>query len=252
MLTNEQITKFDMVLQKVLTSEHRREGIGTLGERTLHLVLKEYFEPNRACHEQKVGRYVADIKNETGITEIQTRGFAGLRRKLTEFSKSYPVNVVYPVSQTRHICWLDPNSGEVTERRKSPKRGHPWDILYELYALRPIMPLTNVTFTLVFVDTDDFKLLCGWSSDRKRGSSRYERIPTAIYDIITLANPEDYSVLVPPELGEKFTASEFAKSARMTKRTAGYAIQTLVTLGVIEHTETIGKAYVYKRKDLLI
>ncbi len=249
MLTNEQISHFDKVTQSVLFSEHERSGIGTLGERTLHLILKNYFEPDPSCHEQKVGRYVADIKNDSGITEIQTRGFGRLRKKLTAFSKEFPVNVVFPVARTKHISWLDPESGEVTKRRKSPKHGQPWDILYELYALRPIMPLTNVTFTLVFVDMDDFRLLNGWSTDRKRGSSRYERIPTTLCDIITLQKPADYVLLVPEQLGDSFTAAEFAKATKMTSRTTGRAIQTLVTLGVIEHTENIGRAYVYKRKE---
>lgn len=250
MLTNEQKSQFDAVTREVLTSEHRREGIGTLGEHTLHLILKKYFEPDISKHEQKIGRYVADIINASGVTEVQTRSFSRLRKKLAAFAKDYPVNVVFPIAATKHVSWLDPESGELTARRKSPKRGQPWDILYELYALRPMMPLDGVTFTLVFMDMDDFRLLNGWSNDKKRGSYRYERIPTRLCDIVTLKKRSDYRILIPDNLDESFTAAEFAKAAKMTPRTAGYAIRTLVTLGVIEHTETKGKAFVYTRKEL--
>lgn len=249
MLTNEQISRFDKATREVLASEHERNGIGTLGEHTLHLILKKYFEPDTACHEQRVGRYVADIVNGAGITEVQTRGFSSLRKKLLSFTKEHRVNVVYPIASTKHISWLDPESGELSARRKSPKRGQAWDILRELYALRPIMPLSNVTFTLVFMDMDDFRLLDGWSRDKKRGSSRYERIPTALCDIVTIRELSDYQVLIPDSLGKSFTAAEYARAANMTPRTAGYAVRTLVTLGIIQHTETKGKAFVYTRKE---
>lgn len=248
MITQNEKHRFDAVCRDVLTSEHLRSGIGTLGERTLHLILKKYFEPDDTCHEQKIGRFVADIRNGGGITEIQTRQFSAMRKKLTAFTKEYPVNVVFPIAATKQLTWVDPESGELSEKRKSPKKGQPWDILRELYALRPIMPLDNVKFTLVFTDMDEFKLLDGWSRDKKRGASRYERIPTALCDIITLDKPSDYSILVPPTLGDDFTAAELAKAAKMTPRAAGYAIRTLVTLGVIEHTDTKGKAYIYTRK----
>lgn len=252
MVTQNEKERFDICCRRVLTSQHERQGIGTLGERTLHLILKHYFESDATMHEQKVGRYVADIKNGDDITEIQTRSFGSMRAKLTEFAKVHKVNVVYPIAATKHLSWLDPQNGELTDRRKSPKRGMPWDILYELYALRPIMPLENVRFTLVFMDMDEFRLLDGWSRDKKRGGSRYERIPTALVDVMTLENTADFTALVPPSLGERFTAAEFARAAKMTPRTAGYAIRTLTTLGVIEHTDTEGRAYIYTRCKIQI
>ncbi len=45
-------------------------GIGTLGEKTLHSVLKNYFEPDESRHEVKIANYVADIAAENSIIEI--------------------------------------------------------------------------------------------------------------------------------------------------------------------------------------
>lgn len=247
MLTQDDKQRFDECCRRILCSDRQRHGIGTLGERTLHAVLKSFFEPDSSYHEQKVGRYVADIKKGDSIIEIQTRAFGAMRKKLETFSKSCRVTVVFPIAAEKHVSWVDPESGELHARRRSPKPGKPWDILRELYALRPIMPLCNVRFALVFMSIDEFRLLNGWSRDKKRGSTRCERIPTSISDIVMLESTADFDVLIPPSLGNDFTAAEFAKAAKMTSRTAGYALQTLVTLGVIEHTKNLGRAYLYTK-----
>ena len=125
----------------------------------------------------------------------------------------------------------------------------PWDILRELYALRPVMPLTDVRFTLVFCDIEELRLLTGRSRDKKHfGALRCERIPTELVGTLTLEVPSDYGKLIPDTLDEHFTAADFAKAAKMTRRTAGYAIGTLVSLDVLEHTDTQKNTYIYKRK----
>jgi hypothetical protein len=48
-------------------------GIGTLGEKALHSILKYTYEPDVSRHEIKVGGFYADIVNEQGIIEIHTR-----------------------------------------------------------------------------------------------------------------------------------------------------------------------------------
>ena len=123
---------FNSVCRSFVGIDRRRTGIGTLAEKTLHLVLKNYIDPREVNHEVKVGRKVADIKSGDFITEIQTRNFNLLRPKLTEFLKDYKVTVVFPVAKEKYIYWIDPNSGEVSEPRKSPKKGSALDIFPEL------------------------------------------------------------------------------------------------------------------------
>ena len=239
---------FKNCCHSILIGERDRRGIGTLGEKTLHAIIKSFIEPDTQYHEQNVGRFVADICKNGEITEIQTRNFSALRNKLSAYTPKYRVNIVYPIAAKKYISWIDPENGDVSERHKSPKQGKPWDILYELYALRPVMPLEGVRFTLLFCNIDEFRLLSGRSRDKKHfGASRYERIPTELVNIMTLEKTADFAALIPSVLGDRFTAAEFAKAAKMTRRTAGYALQTLVTLGVIEHTDTVNKAYIYKR-----
>ena len=95
-------------------------GIGTLSEKALHAALKSYYEPDFESREVKVGGFVADIVGENGIIEIQTRGFDRLGRKLDAFLEAVRVTVVYPVVPKRGLCWVDPETGEIFEKRKSP------------------------------------------------------------------------------------------------------------------------------------
>ena len=112
-------------------------GIGTLGEKTLHSVIKRYIEPNPECREVKVvGRIVADIYNSDGITEIQTRNYFALRKKLPKLLEIAHVTVVLPLPATKWVSWIDPETGDVSKRRKSPKSGRPHDGLYELSKIK--------------------------------------------------------------------------------------------------------------------
>ena len=246
MVTDGQKRRFLKCTEAVLDGERHRDGIGTLGERTLHLILKNFLEPDTSCHEVKIGRYVADICREDEIIEIQTRAFASLNKKLEAYRPDYRVTVVYPIASVKHVSWIDPDTGEISARRKSPKRGNTWDILPELYALREKLPLEDVRFMLVFMAIDDYKLLTGKSRDRKSfGAVRYERIPSELCDIVCLEKTSDYEILLPPILPGKFTAAEFANAAKMSQRTAWRSLRVLMLLGVIEQVGMRGRAYLY-------
>ena len=53
----------------------RDSGIGTLGEKSVHAVLKAAYEPHGENREVAVGGYVADILGEDGIMGLFTGGF---------------------------------------------------------------------------------------------------------------------------------------------------------------------------------
>ena len=60
-----------------------RSGIGTLGERSLHAVLKYWIEPDERRHEVKLPcGLVADIYDGERVVEIQTGSLYQLRGKL--------------------------------------------------------------------------------------------------------------------------------------------------------------------------
>ena len=62
-----------------------QHGIGSLSEKVQHAILKNYYCPNPSCQEINLGRFVADIADQNGVIEIQTKGFGQMRKKLSFF-----------------------------------------------------------------------------------------------------------------------------------------------------------------------
>ena len=232
---------------KVLSKDGARGGIGTLGEKLLHRILKLYFEPCEEYHEIKYLGSVADIKNGYGITEIQTRSLEKLLPKLKRFLERERVTVVYPLISEKRLFWFDKQTGEVSEPRRSPKHGKPSDALPELSKLSELIPNENLTVKIVLLSADEYKSLDGWDKTGKLGATCIERIPREITDIITLQRREDFSRLIPESLGTEFTAKDFGKAAALRGRRAYFSLKFLLFLGILERGMGCGRAYIYKR-----
>ena len=225
-----------------------RQGIGTQSERLIHSTLKYYLEPDDSCHEIKIGSYVADIfQKDTGqIIEIQTRGFDRLRNKLDAFLKEYPVTVVHPIVRHKYLYWVDPETGEVTSKRRSPKIGRSTDILPEIYRLPNLQNHPNLSFVALMMDMEEYRLLDGWNKDKKRGSHRMERYPVAIESMVKLQTPSDFAALL-PELPEVFTRKELASAIRLSATTTAYAVRVWERAGCILQIGKSGRQFTYKR-----
>ena len=136
------------------------KGIGTLGEKSLHLALKYYFAPDKASHEQPLGQFVADAVTEDGVIEVQTRGLHRLKRKLDAFLPLCPVTVVYPVAEEKLLVRVDEN-GEVLSQRKSPKHETVFTAMRELYALRDYVQRPGLRMCLAGVKLTEYSVQAG-------------------------------------------------------------------------------------------
>ncbi|MDO4563702.1 MAG: hypothetical protein Q4C12_07695 [Clostridia bacterium] len=221
-----------------------RTGIGTQKERALHKVLKRYFEPDEAFHEQKIGRFVADIAKNGKITEIQTRSFNTLRTKLEAFLPQYEVTLVYPIAHIKHLCWIS-EDGEVSKRRKSPKKGSIYDAAAELYKIKQFLTNPNLRICLVLIDLTEYRSLNGWSRDKKKGSSRAERIPSDIVDEVYI---DDYGIFI-PKIIQPFTSREFAQGAHINMKKAVVLLNILNHVGAVERVGKKGNCYLYCKRD---
>ncbi len=242
-----ELHNFEKACEKVMNSKHRREGIGTLGEKTLHAVLKHYLEPDESCHEIKVGSFYADILNNRGITEIQTRQWNKLRQKLKAFLPDNEVTLVYPVAYTKYLLWISEDTGEISKRRLSPKRGSAYDIFPELYRIKSFLENENLHLCIVYVDLEEYRLLNGWSTDGKKGSWRHDRIPTALKDIIHIRNKKDYSLLIPETLPAQFTSRDYSKAAGVSLSNAQTALNVLNHVNAVDRVGKKSKLFIYER-----
>lgn len=238
-------TTFNHAAAKILSREHENHGIGTLGEKTIHAVVKNYIEPDEDFHEVPLEGYVADIYRDGSVVEVQTANFNTMRAKLAAFLPRYRVTIVYPVPAVKWLRWLDTDTGELSERRKSPKRGTPFLVFKELYRIKPFLKDPNLSIRILLIDMEETRLLDGWSADRKKGSHRYDRIPIDLVEDICLSRIEDYRMMIPPELSG-FTSREYAKAAKLTLGGAQTALNILYDLGVVERIGKKGRSYLYE------
>lgn len=242
--------RFLQVCTQFAGMEREKSGIGTLGEKTLHAVLKKYLEPCVENQEIKVDRYFADIKNRQGITEIQTRNFNALRAKLEAFLPLCPVSIVYPIASTKWLVWLDNETGECSKRRKSPKKGKAWDAFFELYKIKPFLLREGISLRLMFIDLVEYRNLDGWSDNKKRGSSRYERIPIGLVDELLINTPKDYLKLMPPGLPQVFTTKDFKKVSGLSLNGAQTALNVLFHVGAVSKAGKSGRLTAYTVNSL--
>jgi len=227
-----------------------REGdsIGTYGEKTVHLALKYYFEPDLAYHEVGVGRHIADICRENDITEIQSAGFNNLRSKIKSYrEKGYYLRVVYPLLREKRIFYID-EDGSVFGGKKSPKKGNALEIYKELYKISAELcdRQGGVEFLVCQFDADEYRLVDKEHKKSRKGYYRFDRIPTLLCGIYRLRERADHKELIPESLrGGEFCAKELARAAKISYAKASCAMLMMFRLGVLSKTRKQGKTNYY-------
>lgn len=241
--------RFTKACELVIGRDKPENGIGTYGEKTLHMVLKNYLEPDNSFHEIPVGSFIADIFNNGEITEIQTRDFNKLRKKLDFFLNDYAVTVVYPVPGLKWLVWIDPETGETTKKRRSAKRGTGREIFAELYKIKHLLTRQNLCFKILLLELEEYRYLNGWSRDKKRGSSRYDRIPVGIIDSISISCLKDYSLLIPDSLDTEFTSADFKAASGLNLSNSQTALNVLHSVGAVVKKGKRSRSILYERAE---
>ncbi len=238
--------QFLEICEKTIRLPRQRNTIGTLSEKTLHAVLKQYYEPFAAMHEMKIGRYIADIINEDGVLEIQTGSFTGLKRKLECFLPVTNVTIVCPVVHHKWISWLQPETGEIVSKRKSPKAGLASDACYQLCSILPYLTNPKLTICLPLVDVEEYRALDDRSKSRKRTSHRIEQIPVKLVGEVLLHSQRDYLRLVPELPDGTFTAVSLASALNRSVKRTRPLITVLETVGAVRRAGKEGRRILYE------
>lgn len=238
--------QFQIAKEKIIGKTRERQQIGTLSEKTIHAVVKNYYEPNEDYQEIPIQGLYADIFNGSEIIEIQTRNFDKVRKKLDRFLPLYPVTVVLPIPDSKWLYWINEETGEVSEKRKSPKKGNPYQAFIELYKIKPYLKKNGLTIKFLFMDIEEYKLLNGWSKDKKRGGERYDRIPLNLTKEYSFSEPRDYMQLLPDNLPVNFTSKELSKILKINYRTSNTFLNIMYDMGVIDRIGKKGNSYIYE------
>lgn len=241
--------RFEAARNRIIGINRERQGIGTLSEKTIHAVLKNYYAPDTDMHEIPIENFVADVYTGREIIEIQTRAFNKMRRKLDAFLPLYPVTIVYPIPHVKWISWIDETTGEASPKRKSPKTGSAYMAFPELYKIRPYLSNPNLHLKIALIDMEEYRLLNGWSRDKKKGSERYDRIPLKFAEEVCIERKEDYMQFVPYDLPEPFTTKDFARYAKISVRLAQTILLILTDLEIVSRVGKQGNSYLYEVKE---
>jgi len=104
----------------------------------------------------------------------------------------------------------------------------------------------NLRLHLILLDMEEYRHLNDWSHDRKRGSSRYERIPTALVEEMIIGTSEDYHKLIPSGLPEQFTSKDFGQASGLSMNGSQTALNVLHHMETVRRVGKQGKLYLYE------
>lgn len=234
MLSAEEKGRFEKICEETLVADRTR-GIGTLGEKTLHRVLKRFFCDAECVHEVKLGGFVADAVLGGTIYEIQTGGFFPLKKKLLYYKENtdYRVRVVCPVVKKKSLVWVDPESGEMSAPRRTNVGLGKWHVLAEMVYLLSIFDFSRMSLVLAELVVEDYKLLNGYGKDKKIRASRYERLPRELLELCEITSREDVAAHFLPELPTPFSSADFSKKTGLRRRSLGAALKVLLAMDII-------------------
>ena len=224
------------------------DKIGTLSEKNTHMILKKFITEDESFHEIKVGSYYADVLIDNHIYEIQTANFNKLRDKLNYFLVDHKVTIIYPLPHIKYIEWLNQQTGEIIDKRKSPKKGSIYDAFHELYKIKFLLNNPNLEIKIFLIDLLEIRNLNGWSKDKKRGSTREERYPISLESIVTLDTLNNYKTYreILPTLNNEFTVDDLKKHTKLTIYKTRFILNVLEYLKVIKVIGKLGRKNLYK------
>jgi hypothetical protein len=219
--------------------------IGTLNEGPLHAALKEWYRRPDDLIEQPIEGYVVDIVREGMLVEIQTGGFAPLRRKLERLVDNHHVRLVVPLPLTRRIVRLS-SAGEVLSARRSPRRGRPRDVFARLVSLPGLLAHPRFEVELLLTHEEEHRRHEPGRARRRHGWTVVGRSLISVESTHLLATPDDAAALLPP-LPEAFDTAELAAAERCTRRLAQQMTYCLRAMGTLEADGRRRRAVVYRR-----
>jgi hypothetical protein len=211
--------------------------IGVLNEKPLHASLKEWYRQDGDQVEVPLEGFVVDLVRDGLLIEIQTRGFAGMRRKLDRLLDSYSIRIVYPVAAEKWIVKVDESGSEVS-RRRSPKRGIAADVCAELVSFPSLLSHPNFVLEVVLVEEEEVRRPDAKKGWRRGGFVIEERRLIGVQGVTELASPEALLGIVPEALPDPFTTADLADGLGRTRHLAQEVAYCLRVSGAVE---TVGR-----------
>jgi len=230
-----------------MTDTDRNSDIGTMGERSLHAALKQWYARPGDRTEVHIDGFLVDIVRGNLLIEIQTRNFPSIRRKLAALTENHRVRLVHPIALEKWIVRLGPDGLTQLGRRKSPKRGHAIQVFEELVSIPELIADANFSIELLLIQEEEIRRKGGARNWRRRGWGTFDRRLIDVVDRQLLQTPSDFAAFIPPGLIEPFTTQDLAEALGRPRDEAQQMAYCLRKMGVVAPVGKQGNAILYAR-----
>lgn len=212
----------------------------------LHQRLQQHYAQDGGETEVVLEDYRADVMIDDTVYEIQTRNLSAIRDKLMDLVDRREVVLVIPLAETRHLVYLDPETGEQLRSRRSPKHCTFFDAFDELVYMTRFLASDRGSVELVLTEDRELRQDDGEGSWRRDGKSIVGRELVDVIDSRRFEEPADLVSLLPADLPQRFTTSDLAETCDIRRRLAGKVAYTLRESGAITKVGEKGQAYLYE------
>lgn len=185
--------------------------IGTLNEQPLHSALKERYSEDNGRMEVGVEGYLVDVVHKSQLIEIQTKNFYAIKSKIYKLIENYSLKLVYPIALEKFLLKLSREKDGKPIRRKSPKRGQPYQVFSELVSFPELIAHPNFELDIVMAHVEEVRQYTGEKPWRQNGWETVEQRLIKVVDIICVDQPADLLALLPESLPVLFTSADLQK-----------------------------------------
>ncbi|MCL1600020.1 MAG: hypothetical protein M3112_00615 [Actinomycetia bacterium] len=220
--------------------------IGLLNEKPLHAALKEWYRRDGDEVEVPLEGFVVDLVRDGLLIEIQTGGFASMRRKLDRLLDSHQIRLVYPVAAEKWIVKLD-ESGSETSRRRSPKRGIPADVCGELVSFPSLLSHPNFTLEVTLTVEEEIRRPDAKKGWRRGGFVIEERRLVVVRETVEFETPATLLDLLPEGLPDPFTTADLATGLGRSRHLAQEVAYCLRVSGAVATAGRDKRGILYSR-----
>lgn len=233
----------------------------TINESSLHKELKNlYCLKTGGKTEVSCEGHVYDIlTKDNDVIEIQTRNLRQLLPKIDDaLEKGHKVTIVHPIVITKTIETFN-SENKCISQKKSPKKGHIYDLFRELTGIFPVLLNKNFTLEILEINIVETRLKKDTNVQTLQKSRRYKKdwLKTdkkldSINSAVKFTSRKDYINLLPSGLPKEFCAKDInsliSKDKSIPKRlcySGNLILWVFVRMEIIKETQKKGRTKYY-------